>query len=176
MSQTGSRNVPEHELDAPPWLRVESTLMATARRIREAYDAALNTLELNLTTASLLAYVAEQGPITQTALAERIGVGRAAAGSAIDRLEARGLLTRSADENDRRVWLVGVTVDGRETADRITDIDRRIRERLRHDVTRQERQHLASLLVRLQRNAVTATTEVVLGGATNTEPERADDG
>ena len=28
---------PSHELDAPPWLRVESTLMATANAIRDAY-------------------------------------------------------------------------------------------------------------------------------------------
>jgi hypothetical protein len=28
-----------HELDAPPWQRVETTLMATARLIRDAYDA-----------------------------------------------------------------------------------------------------------------------------------------
>lgn len=148
--------------------------MATARRIREAYDAALNTLELNLTTASLLAYVTEQGPITQTALAERIGVGRAAAGSAIDRLEARGLLTRTADERDRRVRLVDVTSDGRATANQITDIDGRLRERLRHDVTRQERQQLASLLVRLQRNAVTATTELVVDGAPTIRPSGPD--
>ena len=47
-----------HELDAPPWLRVESTLMATARAIHDAYDHRLAPLDLSLNTASLLAYVA----------------------------------------------------------------------------------------------------------------------
>ena len=61
-----------HELDAPPWLRVESTLMATARLVRDAFDCRLASLDLNLTQASLLGYVAEFGAATQTRLAERI--------------------------------------------------------------------------------------------------------
>ena len=48
--------------------------MATARLIREAYDKALAPLSLNLTTASMLAYVAERGPTTQTVLADRMGI------------------------------------------------------------------------------------------------------
>ena len=35
-----------HELDAPPWLRVESTLMATARAIRQGYDHRFEPLGL----------------------------------------------------------------------------------------------------------------------------------
>ena len=58
----------EHELDAPPWLRVESTLMATARAIRVAYDQRLAVYELNLSQASVLAYLNESGPLTQTQL------------------------------------------------------------------------------------------------------------
>ena len=52
-----------NELDAPPWLRVESTLMSTARLIREAFDTRLKPLDLNLTQASLIAY----GPARRSA-------------------------------------------------------------------------------------------------------------
>ena len=143
-----------HELDAPPWLRVESTLMATARLIREAYDKALAPLSLNLTTASMLAYVAERGPTTQTVLADRMGIGRAAAGTAIDRLESRGLVERRPDSEDRRVWLVTVTDTGVTVAADIASIDGQVRSRLRRDVSREDRQMLASLLVRLQHNLI----------------------
>ena len=34
--QSGRAEGGTHELDAPPWQRVETTLMATARLIREA--------------------------------------------------------------------------------------------------------------------------------------------
>ncbi len=149
---------PEHELDAPPWLRVESTLMATARLIREAYDEALTPLGLNLTSASLLAYVAENGAITQTALAERLGIGRAAAGTQVDRLEQRSLVCRRADDADRRVWLVTVTPEGDALSGQISAIDADVRHRLRAGIDRHERQLLASLLVRMQHNLISPTT------------------
>jgi DNA-binding MarR family transcriptional regulator len=142
----------EHELDAPPWQRVESTLMATSRAIRRAYDKRLGPLELNLTEASTLAYVTEHGPIAQTRLARRLGTGRASMGATIDALHERGLLTRSPDPADRRVWLVGVTPEGAELAGAAEEIDRLLREELRHGLTRQERQQLASTLVRLKSN------------------------
>lgn len=160
MSETTSPEVPAatraagngHELDTSPWMRVESTLMSTARLIREAYDEALVPLELNLTSGSLLAYVAEHGALTQTHLAERLGIGRAAAGTVVDRLEGRGLVCRTADRADRRVWLVEVTDTGRELAGQVAEVDERLRRRLRLGIDRHERQMLASLLVRVQKN------------------------
>ena len=151
--------VSQHELDAPPWLRVESTLMDTARTIRAAYDRSLTPLELNLTSASMLAFVQENGPITQTALAERLGVGRAAAGTHVDRLEERGLLQREADHHDRRVWLVSVTADGEALAEEVAKVDAGLRQQLRKGIDRSDRQQLARLLVRLQANLASATGE-----------------
>ena len=87
-------NLTTHELDSPPWLRVESTLMATARLVRTAFDVRLAPLDLNLTQASLLGYIAEFGPTTQTRLADHLAIGRAAIGSVIDQLEGRDLIER----------------------------------------------------------------------------------
>ncbi len=143
--------------------------MATARLIREAYDNALDGLDLNLTEASLLAYVVESGPFKQTSLADHLAIGRAAAGNVIDRLEERGLVERRSDESDRRVWLVAPTSAGKDLADQITTIDVELRHRLRLGIDRHERQMLASLLVRLQRNL--ATTPVAPSSpATATSP------
>ena len=86
----------KHELDAPPWLRVESTLMSAARGIRRAYDLRLEALGLNLSKAILLARTQESGPIMQAELAKQMGVGRAAMGSLIDSLEKRGWVERRA--------------------------------------------------------------------------------
>ena len=66
-----------HELDAPPWLRVDSTLMWLARGIRRAYDLRLEELGLNLSEPSVLAYTQESGPLMQADLAKHMGVGRA---------------------------------------------------------------------------------------------------
>jgi len=141
-----------HELDAPPWQRVESTLMATSRAIRIAYDRAYAPLGLNLTQASLIVYLHESGPLRQTRLAQRLGVGRAAIGSVIDGLERRGLVEREPDPGDRRAWLVSVTPAGKDLVDPIDAIDRELRAELRLDISRSERQQLAALLLRLQGN------------------------
>lgn len=145
-----------NELDAPPWLRVESTLMATARLVREAFDARLHCLDLNLTQASLLGYVAEFGATTQTRLADHLGIGRASIGTIIDRLQERGLVERQPDPNDRRVWRVDITPAGRQMAARVTDIDEVLRAELRHGIGREERQALSWVLTRLQHNLQSA--------------------
>ena len=107
---------PAHELDAPPWRRVESTLMATANAIRAAYDDRLAPLGLSLSLASLLSYVADFGPVTQTRAAEHLGQGRAVTGTQIDRLESLGL-RRTAPRPDRSPGLAHhVDVGGRRTS------------------------------------------------------------
>lgn len=130
--------------------------MATARQLRCLYDEEFAEVGLNLSQASLLAYVADFGANTQTALAERMALGRAATGTMIDQMEARGLLERLPDPEDRRVWLIGVTSEGRGLVDRISQIDAVVRDGLRVGISRQDRQHLASVLVRLQENINTA--------------------
>ncbi len=151
-------NLTTHELDSPPWLRVESTLMATARLLRTAFDARLAALDLNLTQASLIGYVDEFGPTTQTDLADHLGIGRAAIGSVIDRLEARGLVERRPRPDDRRVWLVAITPAGDDMARRIADVDAVLRAELRRCIGREERQALAWVMTRLQQNLASAIT------------------
>jgi MarR family transcriptional regulator, transcriptional regulator for hemolysin len=141
-----------HELDAPPWLRVESTLMATANAIRSAYDVRLADLGLTLSLASLVAYVADYGPVNQTRVAEHLGQGRAVTGTQIDRLETLGFVERLPDSNDRRVWLVAITDSGLSLAESIGAVDRVLRAELRTGISRADRQTLAATLVRLQQN------------------------
>jgi DNA-binding MarR family transcriptional regulator len=147
---------PSHELDAPPWLRVESTLMATAQAIRDAYDTKLAPLGLTLSLASLLAYVADFGPVSQTRAAEHLGQGRASTGAQVDRLEQLGYIERRPDPDDRRVWMVAITEPGRQLAQRVGEVDHVLRAELRAGITRAERQQLAAVLVRLQRNVAAA--------------------
>jgi MarR family transcriptional regulator for hemolysin len=141
-----------HELDAPPWLRVETTLMATARLIREAYDRSFATLDLNLTQAGILGYVADFGPVTQTKIADHLGQGRAATGATIDRLQERGLLERHSDSDDRRVWQIRLTPKGKDLFAQVAAIDETLRTELRSGLSRADRQALAAVMQQLQTN------------------------
>ena len=150
-----------HELDAPPWLRVESTIMATARAIRQSYDQRFSDLDLNLSEASVLAYVAEHGALSQTQIAKSLGLGRAATGALIDVLEDRALVQRQTDPDDRRVWLVEITIAGKELLEEVYVRDQVLRKQLRNGITRQERQQLAAVLVRLGNNLASVLAEEI---------------
>ena len=150
-----------HELDAPPWLRVESTIMATARAIRQSYDQRFSDLDLNLSEASVLAYVAEHGALSQTQIAKSLGLGRAATGALIDVLEDRALVQRQTDPDDRRVWLVEITIAGKELLEEVYVRDQILRKQLRNGITRQERHQLAAVLVRLGNNLASVLAEEI---------------
>ena len=126
--------------------------MATARAIRAAYDRRFACLGLNLSKASLLSYLDESGPLTQTQLAEGLGLGRAATGSVVDDLEKRGCVERQPDADDRRVWRIAIQPSGKDLVHEIHGIDRELRQQLRSGIPRSERQRLAGLLLHLQSN------------------------
>jgi MarR family transcriptional regulator for hemolysin len=145
-----------HELDSPPWQRVDNTLINVAGDIRTLYDQRFASLGLSLSTACLVAYLGDFGPVTQTRAADHLHQGRAVTGTQVDRLESRGVLERLPDPTDRRVWLVQLTETGRELNKLIVEIDKVVRAELRSGVSRSERQLLAKLLLRLQANISTA--------------------
>lgn len=135
-----------------PWTRLESALMDTARSVRQAFDRRFSMLDLNLSQAMALSLLAEFGPHTQTRIAERLSLGRAATGTCIDYLEARELVQRSPDPDDRRVWQVSCTPGGLDMADRVREIDNLLQAQIRDGLTRDERQQLADVLLRIQDN------------------------
>ncbi len=138
--------------ETPSWRRFEIAIIGTARRLTAVFNARVESLDLNLNQASLLAFVTDFGDSTQTALAEMIGLGRAATGTMIDQLETRGLLERRPDPGDRRVWLVAATDAGRDLVEQFYDIDSALRGELRRGIGRNDRQQLAELLERLDTN------------------------
>tara|TARA_B100000676_G_scaffold163006_1_gene160311 strand:+ start:700 stop:1116 length:417 start_codon:yes stop_codon:yes gene_type:complete len=135
--------------------------MATARAIRQSYDQRFNDLDLNLSEASVLAYVAEHGALSQTQIAKSLGLGRAATGALIDVLEDRDLVQRETDPDDRRVWLVEITIAGKELVEEVYIRDQILRKQLRTGITRQERQQLAAVLVRLGNNLASVLAEEI---------------
>jgi DNA-binding MarR family transcriptional regulator len=128
--------------------------MSAARAVREAYDTRFAPLDLNLTQASILAYVQQFGPVSQTKIADHLHLGRAVIGATIDRLQLRGLVERLPDADDRRVWRVRLSPAGLELAQQVAAIDQVLRAELRTGITRAERQTLADVLTRLQGNLI----------------------
>ena len=145
--------------------------MSTARLVRAAFDARLAPLDLNLTQASLLGYVSEFGATTQTDLADHLGIGRAAIGSVIDRLQSRGLVERQPRPDDRRVWLVAITPAGSDLAREVAEVDAVLRGELRHGIGREDRQALAWVMTRLQQNLASAIAKTPIDSGPPLDPQ-----
>ena len=137
---------------AAPRQTMESLLMATSRALRRAYDNRLAGVGLKTSEAYLLAHVHTHGPLTQTQLAEGLGIGRAATGALIDSLEQRGLVERSAHAGDRRVWLVASTQRAAPLVQQAIAVDTALRQQLWTGVSPAERRQLSETLRRLQDN------------------------
>jgi DNA-binding MarR family transcriptional regulator len=138
---------------------METILMATSRAMRRAYDNRLAGLDLKLSEAFLLAHVHAHGPLTQTQLAEGLGIGRAATGSIVDALERKDLVERSAHAGDRRVWLVATTERAGPVVEELAAVDVALREELWAGISRAERRQLSEILLRLQGNLAAVLNE-----------------
>jgi MarR family transcriptional regulator, transcriptional regulator for hemolysin len=133
--------------------------MASSRGLRRAYDNRLAEVGLKISEAYLLAHVHDQGPMTQTQLADGLGLGRAATGSLVDGLERKGFVERSPDPGDRRVWLVACTAAAAPVVDAITTIGSALRDQAWSGISRSERRQLSDILLRLQGNLAAILNE-----------------
>lgn len=82
-----------------------------SRMIRAEMDRRVAEAGLGITAGEVrtLSHAARAGSVRQNVLAERMGVEAMTLSDYIDRLEARGLVTRRADPADRRAKLVELT-------------------------------------------------------------------
>jgi MarR family transcriptional regulator, transcriptional regulator for hemolysin len=149
----------EPGIGALPRETMESLLMGSSRGLRRAYDNRLAGLGLKISEAYLLPHVHDQGPMTQTQLAENLGLGRAATGALVDALERKGLVERSPDPGDRRVWLVATTQAAAAVVEEITTIGSVLRDQAWSGISRAERRQLTDTLRRLQTNLAAIITD-----------------
>lgn len=100
-----------------------------AKLLRRRTDQALERAGLGLTSgeARTLAYAAKFDKSRQTALADLMGVEPMTLVGFLDRLEARGLVERLPDPDDRRAKLVRVTDIAKPIVQRVADIAARTR-------------------------------------------------
>jgi DNA-binding MarR family transcriptional regulator len=148
---------PVPQRDPTPY--AERVIMTAGRAVRNAYDARFRRLDLNMTEGALLATIRRFGPLTQRELAELLYIGRAAAGQFVDRLEARGLVQRDTDPDDRRVWIVSTTREGKALSIEAFDIYFKTAADLTHGLTDAQRERMIKLLLSIQGNAEEIASE-----------------
>jgi MarR family 2-MHQ and catechol resistance regulon transcriptional repressor len=107
---------------------------------------------LGLTDFMILESVLHAGPLTPSRLGDRVGLTRGSITSAVDRLAARGLVTREPNANDARSSLVRLTPIGATVIDAAWKAHAEAVERVLLDaITAEESRVLLKLLGRVRR-------------------------
>ena len=84
-----------------------------------------------------------------TRLSEQVFFDRSTLGAVLDRLEKKGVVTRSGSVNDRRVKVLHLTPLGRRLLRKASGPVQRVQQRLLEPLEKDERRQLQALLSRL---------------------------
>jgi DNA-binding MarR family transcriptional regulator len=125
--------------------------MAIVRMARRLRQEAGTDGEASPTLTAALATVERSGPLTPSALADCERIQRPTATRVVARLEAAGLVTRTADPSDGRVSHVAITREGRDLLKRIRTRKTEYLARRLSGLTTAERTTLADAAAILER-------------------------
>lgn len=139
----------------------EYHLSLVTQQIRDMMNAVLRRHDLKLVEWRVLQCLADEGALSVCDLSNRAVVERTATGRLVDRLVARGFVTKEQMPNDRRFSRVCLLADGQQ---KLTDCDGHIKDaraRLFAGLSQSEIQQFLNVLLTLQRN-------MAAGGASDT--------
>ena len=135
-----------------PSRQLEFLLAEVVRLQLRVYNGRFRATGLNQSQVAALVHLDRVEEISQTELAERLGMRKAAAGTLIDGLEGKWLVERTRGREDRRLQLVSITDAGRRVVDEVDHMAEALGTALRQGVSREERTQLVSILQRLRDN------------------------
>lgn len=136
------------------------TLTRAQTLLDEHVRATATRADLTAATRDLLFTLYRSSPdqgLPPSELAALLAVSPATITGNLDRLETRGLLTRTLDPHDRRSWRITLTSQGRDLVRSHLPVHLAREEALLSPLTPHEVQHLETLLRRLIAHAETLT-------------------
>ena len=134
--------------------RFGSAVAETARVWRARLDKRLKPLGLSQAKWRALLSLARDGEgMTQTALAERLGIEGPSLVGLLDRLASDGWIERLVCTDDRRVRRIYLTEKARSTLEQIEAVAAGLREELFGDISEEELFHCLQVLRRIRDKA-----------------------
>jgi MarR family 2-MHQ and catechol resistance regulon transcriptional repressor len=137
-------------------------LMKAHRSLARHASRSIEGLDLCFSDFVILELLLHRGPQPVNAIGKRIELTSGAITTAVDRLEARGLVERTHDAEDRRVRTVSLTREGRTQISAAFEQHRRSMNRAASGLTSNERATLIALVKKLG-----ATAEELSRGASD---------
>ncbi|MBE9603853.1 MarR family transcriptional regulator [Acetobacteraceae bacterium H6797] len=127
-------------------------LIDATRLLRAGVERALSEAGLGVTPGEgrVLAAIDVMGPVRQSEIAARLSLEPMTVLGHVDRLEARGLVTRRPDPGDRRAKLIEARPEAADLLLRLRQVLSQVRARAMADFTAEEAAQLQALLRRLR--------------------------
>ncbi len=144
-AQTERARTPAHTLHAMPghlFRRIHQQGVALYARHAEGF-------ELTPVQYAALHAIGAWPDSDQVGIARAIACDKATVGAVLDRLQARGLVERTADSTDRRAWRLRLTPAGADLLDRIEPRVAQVQRDLLAPLSAMEQRQLMALLERL---------------------------
>jgi len=93
----------------------------TALLLKREMNGALNNNKINVTPEqwAILNRLSENSGLSQKEVAKRTFKDNANITRILDKLEKKGLIKRLMDKNDRRVWKIHITEEGKKVRDKV---------------------------------------------------------
>lgn len=135
-----------------PNQQLEFLLSEVVRLQHRIYNHRFRETGLNQSQVSALIHLDRIEALSQTDLASRLGMQKAAAGTLIEGLEGKGLVDRRQSDEDRRRQLVSITDEGRALVGVVDEMAEQLGTDYRRGITRTERRQFVSVLQRLREN------------------------
>ena len=131
--------------------RFSGALHNTSRSWRQAVDKRLKYLGMSQASWMTIAIAAKEStPLSQSELADKLGIEGATMVSMVDRLVAQGLVTREASTTDRRIKRVVLTEAGSALYEKVRAEAVQLRRELLADLDPKKLLIATELLERLQ--------------------------
>lgn len=135
-------------------------LTIAARTNNAGFETSLATIGLSRQMWCVLIAVGEQNITAPSAIADYIGIIRAAASRTLKQMESAGLLSRASGTGDKRTTTVALTAKGRKKLARSLPLSAAARSELAAALTDQEQTQLAYLLEKLTTSLQATATGV----------------
>jgi len=129
-------------------------LMKAHRALERLAIQSIESLEVGLSDFGVMELLLHKGPQPVNEIGRRIALTSGAITTAVDRLEARGLVTREAHQTDRRARIVRLTAPGETQAATVFVGHKTIMDLAASGLSKTERATLIHLLKKLGTSAV----------------------
>ena len=141
-----AEKVPERVRERPTWL-ISRAYARAAGLLQEGFARSGDGLRSY--HYRLLAALEEWGPASQAALGRGTGIDRSDVTAALVELEARGLVRRAVNQEDRRRNVVTITDEGIRHLELLDGVVDEIQERLLAPLSEEEQRQFITLMRRI---------------------------